>query len=350
MAKVSVIMPVYNSENYLAKAIESVLDQTFSDLELILVNDASKDSSGKICNHYKSKDTRVRVVHLENNLGICGARNKGLDIAIGEYIAFCDDDDFYAPQLVGDNYLLAKENNADIVKFGKKLIDVLENGEVIREKDSKIPKLIILQDEIIKKKFFDIKSLGVLTNVWNGLYKKDMLIKNHIKFDESMKFGSEDTDFSLRCYLKSNNIVINPDICYTHYRRNSSSTSRKFNMNKIYSIIKTAETEQSVWRSLENNEENKISIICAANNYLINIILIQLFHKDCNMNFKEKLKFIASLKEHQQFSYELDTRIMQKLLREKPKQAIFSALFNAKRYKSLLFVMNLYNKVLGEKW
>src|SRR5699024_11130650 len=128
MPKVSVIIPVYNSEFFLEEAVQSVLDQTLTDFEVILVNDKSTDNSGSICDSLARKDTRIRVNHLEENKGICGDRNAGLRMAQGEYVAFCDNDDHFTNDLLEDNYNLAKEYNCDMVKYGRKLIDIDAKG------------------------------------------------------------------------------------------------------------------------------------------------------------------------------------------------------------------------------
>ena len=96
--KISVIVPVYNSEEYLPDTAASILNQSFEEFELILVDDGSKDRSGKICDELAQKDKRVKVIHKQNG-GICSARNCALKLAKGEYIAFCDNDDMYLPGL-----------------------------------------------------------------------------------------------------------------------------------------------------------------------------------------------------------------------------------------------------------
>lgn len=128
MVKVSIIMPVYNSEKFLKKAVESVLNQKFEDFELILVDDGSPDASGSICDEFAEKDSRVKLIHKKNG-GICSARNAGLKIAKGEYVGFCDNDDLYLPDLIEDNYRLAKENDVDLMRYAKikgwkKMMDV----------------------------------------------------------------------------------------------------------------------------------------------------------------------------------------------------------------------------------
>jgi glycosyltransferase involved in cell wall biosynthesis len=116
-------MPVYNSERFLEDAVESVLNQTFKDFELILIDDGSSDGSVAICDRFAQKDDRVVVIH-QSNTGICGARNKGLQLARGEYIAFSDHDDKLVPNLLEDNINLAVKYDADVVKFGYQVDEI----------------------------------------------------------------------------------------------------------------------------------------------------------------------------------------------------------------------------------
>ncbi len=115
--KISVIVPAYNAEKTLHRCVDSILAQTFEDFELILVDDGSKDSSGRICDEYAAKDSRIRVVHKSNG-GVSSARNAGLDIASGEYVAFIDSDDY-----IDNDYLLSfTRYNADLIVSGAKTI------------------------------------------------------------------------------------------------------------------------------------------------------------------------------------------------------------------------------------
>lgn len=111
-------MPVYNSEKYISKTIDSILSQSYTEFELLLIDDGSQDMSGKICDEYARKDARVKVVHKKNE-GICATRNRGLKIATGKYIAFCDNDDIYMDNLLKDNLELALKYDADVVLFFK---------------------------------------------------------------------------------------------------------------------------------------------------------------------------------------------------------------------------------------
>lgn len=169
MPAISVIMPVYNSENYLRSAIDSVLNQTFRDFELILIDDGSKDGSGAICDEYGDKDSRVVVVHQENT-GLCGARNRGLTMAQGEYLTFIDNDDLYMPTLLEDNYKLAVKHHAGMVKFGRVRADVC--GDSL-EKVIYVtaPNLYVYQGKKSGHSFFICMDYGYLTMCGMGLYK-----------------------------------------------------------------------------------------------------------------------------------------------------------------------------------
>ena len=134
MPKISVIVPVYNVEKYLRKCIESILNQTFREFELILVDDGSTDSSGKICDEYALKDSRIKVIHKENG-GASSARNAGLDVAKGEYIGFVDSDDWIEMDMYGELYRLIKENNTDISVCGiNNIKDIKYKNENLKEK------------------------------------------------------------------------------------------------------------------------------------------------------------------------------------------------------------------------
>jgi len=122
MPAVSIIVPIYNGERFLARSLESVLAQTLEDFELILVNDGSADSSAEICAEYAGLDSRIKVIHKENG-GIGSARNAGLEVSAGEYIGFCDQDDYLMPFMFEKLYERAREKNAAAVKCGMVPID-----------------------------------------------------------------------------------------------------------------------------------------------------------------------------------------------------------------------------------
>lgn len=127
--KVSIIVPVYNVEKYVERCIESIIKQSYKNLEIILIDDGSKDNSGKICDEYAQKDNRIKVIHKKNG-GLSDARNTGLNIADGEYICFIDSDDYIHKDLVKDNLEKLIQQKADMICFNRFVI----NGEKIIEK------------------------------------------------------------------------------------------------------------------------------------------------------------------------------------------------------------------------
>lgn len=233
MVDISVIVPVYNSEKYLSNTIESILSQSFENFELILVDDGSKDSSGKICDRLAEKDKRVKVIHKKNE-GICATRNKGLEIADGRYIAFCDNDDYYLEDLLKDNLSLADKYDADVVRFSRRRTDMCDN-RIISVKETKGFDTCYIPEEKFAENYEKITKAG--EGVWAGIYKKEFLDKYRIRFNEKMRYGYEDLDFITQIYLQHPSIVLNKNVYYHWIMRSNHSTSAKTNMNNIESLM-----------------------------------------------------------------------------------------------------------------
>ena len=225
--KISVIMPVYNSEKYLSDAIDSILEQDFEEFELILVDDGSEDGSGEICDRYANKNEKVIVIHKKNE-GSSSARNVALDIAKGEYIAFCDNDDIYFPHLLSDNYKLAKKNNVELIRYSRKKVisDAKGRKRVI------IPRFYngLVEKKEFGKYFRDIRALDA---VWTGLYKKSVIDTYHLRFDESLKFGAEDIYFNLDFLVHCNRIYLHNRQYYQWNQRYTHSTSGTFHREHL---------------------------------------------------------------------------------------------------------------------
>ena len=207
----SVIIPVYDSEKYVYNAIDSILNQKFCDFELILIDDKAKGNCPKICDLYSKKDSRVIVKHMDKNGGICKARNTGLKMAKGDYICFCDDDDLWHSDLLLNCKAIIDKFNPDMIKFGRELVDIIDD-KIIRKSTNEFSEYIYLNssDKILKN-FFDIQKTNVLNNVWNGVYKRKIIVENCMGFNEFMKFGSEDSFFSLDFLIYSKTFYLIPD-------------------------------------------------------------------------------------------------------------------------------------------
>ena len=172
MEKVSVIVPVYNVEKYLKKCLDSIRNQTYDHLEILLVDDGSTDNSGKICDEYGKKDSRVIAIHQMNG-GLSAARNRGIEIASGEFILFVDSDDYIASDMIEKLYLRLKETRSDMAVCGIQYVD--ENEVHFADKS---PNHFSFKDGILTKEMFwnIYASVGHTECVvtWNKLYKKEI--------------------------------------------------------------------------------------------------------------------------------------------------------------------------------
>lgn len=191
MPLISIIIPVYNSEKTLNRCVNSILNQTFMDWELLLVDDGSTDKSGKICDQYALKDFRIQVFHKKNG-GVSSARNTGLDYAIGSWITFVDSDDFIDATFLDT---LIRLQSSDLCISGIQFI----NNETILlppEEYIKIENVAEL-DNLLNKLYF--------TAPWGKVYKNEIIQKNNIRFNINLKIG-EDTDLVLKYLLYINDI------------------------------------------------------------------------------------------------------------------------------------------------
>lgn len=193
MCRVSVIVPVYQVEAYLAKCLDSILAQTFTDFELILVDDGTRDDCPRIMTRYAAMDARIRCIHKENG-GLSSARNAGLDIAQGEYIAFVDSDDTIEPTMLADAVAAAQRTGAQLVIYNYCL--VTEDGV----QDACLP----MKDETL-----DIDQMGLANyfyrywmpyvhgqEAWCRLYRRDIIEQNHLRYAPNDEIFAEDTLFS----------------------------------------------------------------------------------------------------------------------------------------------------------
>ncbi len=240
---VSVIIPVYNSEKYVKKAVESILKDTFDDYEIILIDDGSTDGSGDICDALQKNYPQIVTYHKPNG-GMCSARNFALEHARGEYVTFMDNDDICHIGFVSENYRIAKKYNADVVRFGRENL-VLDHGKIVHKDIYTPEKEIAYYDEDIFNHYEEIR---VSNGVWTGMYKKAFLDKYQIRFDETLRHGHEDTLFNLSAYRYARIIVMNPHSYYVWLRRFEHSSSAKLNQNRLDGIYKALKVENDLMK------------------------------------------------------------------------------------------------------
>lgn len=203
---ISIIVPVYKVEGYLEKCIDSILNQTYKNLQIILINDGSPDSCGKICNKYTEKDNRITVIHKENG-GLSEARNFGIEIAEGEYISFIDSDDYIDATMISRMYAVLKEENVNLVQCDFKVV----RDENIYKK-SEITKPFILDRETM----FDTRKTKI--TAWGKLYFTDIVKK--IMFKENKI--NEDEFFTYKALYESSKIAVIQEPLYFYYQSPNS--------------------------------------------------------------------------------------------------------------------------------
>lgn len=220
MCKVSVIVPVYQVEAYLPRCLDSILAQTLRDFELILVDDGTRDDCPAIMRAYAARDSRIRLLHKENG-GLSSARNAGLCVARGEYIAFVDSDDYVAPSLLADTVAAAERTGAQMVVFNYALAD--EHGDTQSA-------FLDIQDEVI-----DLQKLGLATyfyrywlpyrhgqEAWSKLWRRDVIEQNALRFQPNDEIFAEDTLFTAM-YLMHTRVIAAKSEAYVHYFQRSDS-------------------------------------------------------------------------------------------------------------------------------
>ncbi len=223
-ALVSIIMPVYNVERFLDLSVADVLSQTYRDFELILVDDASPDNSGALCDAFAKKDARVRVLHLPENKGVWNARNEGLNAATGKYILFLDSDDRIAPDLLSLCVKSMEENPCDMVVFG--LIEEYfdKNARLYKTNTISLSEKVLKTTEEVRKEFLTLEKKGVLGYPWNKLFSAELLRKSGAKFPQ-MAFN-EDIIFNIDAFAFASSCNILPITPYRYAKRGTSTTGK----------------------------------------------------------------------------------------------------------------------------
>ncbi len=220
MPKISVIIPIYNVEPYLARCLDSVCNQTLKDIEIICINDCSLDNSLAILKDYANKDSRIKIIDFKENKGVSIARNTGIKEAKGEYLAFVDSDDFIDLNFCESLYNIAIEENADMAKC-----ECITRFLDKKEEKSKLNSLIKE-----KGKYF------FMHEWWCAIYKRDMIIENSLFLPENMDLG-EDIVFLNACVLKANKLALVEEVYYHYIRVEESLNSNKLTIKRIKSAL-----------------------------------------------------------------------------------------------------------------
>lgn len=274
--QISIVVPVYNVEKYLRRCIDSILAQTFTDFELLLIDDGSKDSSGSICDEYAKKDNRIRVFHKENG-GVSSARNVGLDNAQGDWICFCDADDWVKSEFLSTFRNMMKDG--DLLSQGFHSFNWQNNGD----KDIFEATGIYQRDDLLKF-LLQLHEKNQLGFIWCKSFKRKIINENHLKFDKDIHF-MEDLMFVLQycTYIKSIN---NNALCLYQYKFTDSgkvfSPQDDFVvLKRIYLLFKVLD------KGMTYNENIKIL-------FMDDIINNLICGKFSNSMLYDNIKFVAN--------------------------------------------------------
>lgn len=243
--KVSIVIPVYNAEKYLNKCVDSLLNQTYKNIEIILVNDGSKDSSPSICDKYKEKDKRIKVIH-KKNAGVSSARNDGIKTAKGDWVTFVDADDWVEKNYV--EYLLKNgvENNSEIT-LTTYPYKVTDNK---KEENDDTPEWVktIPGYEAAKMMLY----YKIVISSWSKMFRKDFLDKNHILFEKDLSYG-EGFDFVIHSMINAKSVTISNKKIYNYRVDNVSSAMTVFKEKLVTGSI---DSQESIHNRIEKKFKN----------------------------------------------------------------------------------------------
>lgn len=316
MIKVSIVVPVYNVEKYINRCVNSLVNQTIQDIEIILVDDGSPDNCPSICDSWAKEYSHIKVVHKKNG-GLSSARNAGLKIASGKYVGFVDSDDDVEIDMFKKMYITAEENHVDFVMCDymrilndKKYIKSLNIDTGVYDKNKIIkdiyPQLIMRNDV----------DYGPLLSVWHCLYSREFLLRNNLVFDEDVRW-SEDNIFSSivgfnanKFYYMKNEALyhyyLNPGTITTGYRKGAWGVYKTMNnhLHDFFDTIKEYDFSNQMNIHLIYYACNVIGMIASNNNFNIarqqikeilndaDLIYALKKVKDLNINIKLKIQLV----------------------------------------------------------
>ena len=285
---VSVIMPVYNAEEFLDKSVSSVINQTYKNLEILLIDDCSTDNSYNILKEYANKDNRIKLFHNKQNKHVSATRNVGIKNATGKYLYFIDSDDFIDNDYIEHLVKTAEKENADIV--------VNTNIYKCKNKRKKnIFKNIQMDSNTIYNKYV----IKTNPSIWYMLFKRELQEKNNIFFPIDIKIG-EDAIFNILFFAKANIVsVISPNSFYYYNQNNENSIITTINYNLYFNnaLLIISNTHQYL---KENNLLDKVAnfnLIVFKEILFLNHFNKKIYINDKRKNYQELRNFILSIKD-----------------------------------------------------
>lgn len=287
MNKISIIIPVYQVEKYIKRCLDSILSQTYSNLEIILIDDGSRDMSGKICDEYEIKDSRIKVIH-QNNAGVSVARNKGLDICTGDYVTFVDSDDFLEPFMYEKMMKKVLEYHCDVV-----MCDCVKDDGVTQTPYTHDIRSGFYDYDQLKKEYYphllmmeNVEYPATISN-WLLLFRREMA--SNIRYIEGVRY-SEDLLFGAQLLYNANSFYYMKGVYYYHYWINSESASHTFKIDK-WKDYKTlfSKSKEFFCNDKQFSEQIHIMLLFFLYDYAGDILSNKEFNK------KQKINYLKSL-------------------------------------------------------
>lgn len=271
--KVSIIVPVYNIQEYVDDCVESLIHQTYKNIEIILVDDGSTDNSGAICDSYKEKDNRIQVIHQENG-GLSQARNIGISLATGDYVVFVDGDDIVSLELVRIAVSLIEKNECNILfwKYAKFLdtAPIFNNDDVIL--NDRVVSVIDCLERLILHKMNEA--------VWNGIYSRNIIIDEKFPVNKQ----NEDVFWKYKIIMKGINITCIDNLLYFYRIRSGSIVHSPFSWKKFDSLEGRYNRAKDI---IYNYSELKSIVICEV------YVAAMFLYYDAYVNLKGNEKKLA---------------------------------------------------------
>ena len=321
--KVSIIIPVYNTEQYLSRCIDSILGQSFTDFELLLIDDGSTDGSAKICDAYAEKDSRIRVLHKENG-GVSSARNLGLNEAKGEWVVFVDSDDWISDNCIKLLTEPLRNKEFDIVVGDYRII-----GEFPYNLELSLPEGAYHETGITHT----FCNGGIYIMSWNKLYRKEFLLKNQLAFEEGKVHEDEILAFEISCLEKSFYVV--KSVTYYYRIRENSIATIKDRHLKLQRYI-------AVFQSIKEKVKRYEKVDGIYDHYLFFIRRVFRWISCLDLN-EEQVRFADEQTEG--FLEEIPSLFCMK---EKSNRLAYFACKNKQTYSRFRYVTEVYaNKVQG---
>lgn len=292
--KVSIIVPIYNVEKYLNRCVDSLINQTYRNLEIILVNDGSPDNSPEMCDKYAVNDSRIKVIHKENG-GLSDARNAGIDIATGKYIMFIDSDDYAELDMVESAVMAIKKDDSDVALWGYFADFVDQNEKHVQS--ITYPGLNGVLDSSEKQFVLSNELINLMGYTWNKLYKNEIIQKNNYRFQEDLSLV-EDITFNSEIFKDNHSINFIEKQLIHYMQRPRETLGGKFYENQFELKQEAMEKVREMLSSLKYNDveiENIINEILFDTLKTINRLLSQ----NKIISVEEKSIYLSKLYENE---------------------------------------------------